>query len=98
MKTYKAISYSFPTSANAETLGFAATGCWHIEQTYVNIEGSGQCRTFLPHDATGYANPTDPDLLALFAEYDGEPDPAFVKYGNADVLRALGLVNEGAAQ
>lgn len=91
MKTYKAISYSFPTSANAETLGFAATGCWHIEQTYVNIEGSGQCRTFLPHDATGYASPTDPDLLALFTEYDGEPDPSFVKYGNADALRGLSL-------
>lgn len=98
MKTYKAIAYSFPTSANAETLGFAATGCWHIEQTYVDIEGSGQCRTFLPHDATGYASPTDPDLLALFAEYDGEPDPSFVKYGNADALRALSLTNEGAAQ
>ena len=98
MKTYKAISYSFPTSANAETLGFAATGCWHIEQTYVDIEGSGQCRTFMPHDATGYASPTDPDLLALFTEYDGEPDPSFVKYGNADALRTLGLTNEGAAQ
>lgn len=91
MKTYKDISYSYPGSPNAEQLGFGKTGCWHISQTYVDIEGSGQCRTFLPHDAEGFAEPTDPDLISLFGEYEGEPDPSFLKYGNEAALRAIGL-------
>ncbi len=91
MNTLKAISYAYPGSTNAETLGFSENGCWHIELTYTNIEGSGQCRTFLPHDATGYASPDDPYLLALFGEYDAVPDPAFLQYGNTDALRALNL-------
>ena len=91
MNTLKAISYAYPGSPNAETLGFSETGCWHIELTYTNIEGSGQCRAVLPHDATGYATPTAPDLLALFGEYDAVPDPSFLQYGNSDALRALNL-------
>lgn len=91
MNTLKAISYAYPGSPNAETLGFSENGCWHIELTYTNIEGSGQCRTFLPHDATGYASPINPDLLELFGEYDAVPDPSFLRYGNADALRALNL-------
>jgi hypothetical protein len=75
MNVYKEIAYSFPTSTNAEILGFRDSGCWHVSITYANIEGSGQCKTFLPHDAEGFAEKDDPDLLAVFAEYEGgQPD------------------------
>lgn len=91
MNTFKAISYAYPGSPNAETLGFSENGCWHIELTCTNVEGSGQCRTFLPHDATGYASPTDPDMLELFGIIDHRIDPSFLRYGNAAALRALNL-------
>jgi len=71
MRITKEISYAFPTSINAGLLGFETEGCYHVAQTYIDIEGSGQCKTFLPHDATGFAKIDDPDLLALFAETDG---------------------------
>lgn len=73
MKTYKSIGFAYPSSLNAEKLGFAETGCWHISQTYVNIEGSGQCRTFTPHNAEGYPDKDDPDLIAQFKETEGTP-------------------------
>ncbi len=85
----KAIAYSFPTSPNAETLGFAETGCWHIELTISNIEGSDQCRTYMPHNAEGFDAPNDPVLVAMFNETDGEIDWSFKTYGNADALAAI---------
>ena len=68
-KITKEIAYSYPTSINAENLGFGDTGCWHLSITYIDIEGSGQCRTFMPHDAEGFASKDDPDLLAMLDEY-----------------------------
>ena len=70
MKITKEIAYAFPTSINAENLGFAKDGCWHLSITHINIEGSGQCRTFVPHNAEGFASKDDPDLLAMLAEYE----------------------------
>jgi hypothetical protein len=91
MKTTKAIQWAFPASPNAVLLGFPNTGCWHVIQTHTNIEGSGQCRTFTPHDAEGFAAADDPDLIAVFREYNGAVDQAFLNYGNKDALAALGL-------
>jgi len=91
MTLTKSISFSFPTSPNAKTLGFYDTGCWHVEQTALNIEDSGQCKTYLPHDAEGFTSPNDPDLIALFHEYEGEPSRSFLDYGNKQALAALGL-------
>jgi hypothetical protein len=78
-KIYKEISYSYPTSPNAEALGFKKTGCWHVSQTLVDIEGSGQCKTILPHDAEGFDTRNDPDLLAVFKEYDGSENIEWIK-------------------
>lgn len=71
-KTLKEISFAFPTSTNAETLGFAETGCYHISVTYIGVEGSNQCVTFMPHNAEGFTDKNNPDLLALYNETDGE--------------------------
>ena len=73
MKIRKEITYSYPTSPNAKELGFYKTGCFNISVTYLDIEGSGQCRTFVPHNAEGFTQKDDPALLALFAETEGEP-------------------------
>jgi hypothetical protein len=71
-KILKDIAFAFPTSENAETLGFADTGCYHIEITYIGVEGSDQCVTFMPHDAEGFSDRDDPDLLALYNETEGD--------------------------
>lgn len=89
MKIRKSIAYSFPTSKNASELGFEKEGCFHVSIQYIDIEGSGQCRTFLPHDAEGFARADDPDLIALFNEYEGDICPHFLRYGNADALKAI---------
>jgi len=89
MKTLKAISYAYPTSDYAKQLGFYDIGCWHICLEYYDIEGSGQCGSFLPHDAIGFLAPDDPDLIALFHEYDAVIDPIFLKYGNPKALKAI---------
>lgn len=90
-KTYKSIAFSYPGSHNAEKLGFGKTGCWHIEITKLDIEGSGQCATYMPHDAEGFSAPDDPDLIALYRETQGEHSLSFVRYGNKRALKALGL-------
>jgi hypothetical protein len=71
-KILKEIAFAFPTSTNAETLGFADTGCYHISMTYIGVEGSDQCVTFMPHDAEGFTDKNDPDLLALYNETEGD--------------------------
>lgn len=72
MKIIKSITFAFPSSTNAGILGFSKTGCFHIEVTYINIENSGQCKTFMPHNAEGFESKSDVDLLTQFAETEGE--------------------------
>lgn len=88
-KTYKAISYAFPTSTNAELLGFGETGCWHLEQCLIDIEGSGQCATRVPHNAEGFVDRLDKDLIAMFHELDGVIDPSFERNGDESILEAI---------
>lgn len=85
----KAIAYAFPTSQHAEDLGFAKTGCYFVQQTAEREDGS--LVTFMPHDAEGFENGTDADLVALFHEYEGEPDWSFRAYGKPEILAAVGL-------
>lgn len=85
----KSIVYGFPASPNAAILGFAGTGCWHIELTIWHIERSDQCRTYLPHNAEGFESPDHPDLIAMYHETEGEMDWSFKTYGNADALAAI---------
>ena len=94
--TFKAIAYAYPTSDNAKALGFYKDGCWHVEVRYEDIEGSGQSKTFLPHDAEGFATPDHPDLIALYREEQGTMCPMFARYGNPLALAAIAQENESA--
>lgn len=88
MTLYKAIAYAYPLSINAERLGCGETGAWYVAQT---IDGRSLLVTKIAHNCEGFATPDDPDLIALFNEYEGEPCPYFRKFGNPKALSALGL-------
>lgn len=72
MKIRKAIAYAYPTSARASELGSAG---YYVEQYRLREDGSWSA----PYIAQGchdvFPDRQDPDLLALFAEADGEPCP-----------------------
>ena len=89
MKITKSIGFSYPTSSNAIALGFEGFGCWHISVTCHDIEGSGQSRTFTPHNAEGFDRPDNLDLIAMFLETDGKTCEAFKTYGNPKALEAI---------
>lgn len=87
----KSIAYAFPTSTMAKELGFDKTGCFYVQQTAHNIEGSGQAKTFAAHNAEGFAKPNDPDLVAFYHETEGKICPHFLRHGNTEALRAIGI-------
>ena len=72
MKIRKEIAWAYPTSTNARRLGWGKTGCYHISITHLNIDGAGQCETFIPSPARGYLRKDDPELLAAFEAEEGE--------------------------
>jgi hypothetical protein len=88
-KVYKAIAYAYPTSPRAYKLSEDGNGVYYVEKRLTNIEGSGQEHVFIDDNCEGFASPTDPDLIAIFMETDGDICPRFKKYGNAQVLEAL---------
>jgi len=75
MKIYKEIAFAFPTSDNAKELDFYDEGCFYVQQTYHNIENSGQYRSFIAHNCEGFTDRDDPDLIALLHEYEGSINP-----------------------
>jgi len=75
MKIYKEIAYAYPTSYNAKELGFYKDGCFYIQHTYHNIEGSGQSKNFIAHNCEGFSDKNDPNLIALLYEYEGIINP-----------------------
>jgi hypothetical protein len=87
MRTFKSIAYAFPTSTIAEYLGMAGTGCWYVSQCNINTDGSAV--TCIAHNCEGFETPNDPDLIALYREYEGSIDPSFARYGNPDALAAI---------
>lgn len=89
MKTQKRIAYAFPTSQSAKELGFGEVGCWFVQQTILDIEGSGQCSTFTAHNTEGFKDPDDPDLISLFGEFGGDVCPSFMAHGNKRALAAI---------
>lgn len=86
MTTCKSIAYAYPTSINAEALGRGKIGAW-----YVSLTDRERGLTNVAHNCEGFATPNDPDLIALFNEYEGKPCPYFLKFGNPKALAALGL-------
>ena len=71
-KLTKAIQYAPGGSKIAETLGFS-NGCYFIEYTLHNIEGSSQFTKYPDIQAGGFDdNPRDMlDLYSTFKEADG---------------------------
>lgn len=88
-KIYKAIEFAYPTSTTAKRLDKAETGCWFVNQCFIGIEGSDQCKTAMAHNCEGYDAPDDPDLISFFFECEGELDPSFMRRGNQDALLAI---------
>lgn len=88
MNIRKSISYAYPSSPHAVSLGMGATGC-HYVAVSVFREGVSWSPNSPVHNAGGFVNPTDPDLLALYAETEGQPCPYFLRHGNTATLRAL---------
>lgn len=72
MKIRKEIAFAYPSSINAKRLGFNKTGCYHISVTHLNIDGNGQCETFVPLPAQGFLKKDDQELLAAFELEEGE--------------------------
>tara|TARA_Y100000114_G_scaffold155937_1_gene181440 strand:+ start:2072 stop:2377 length:306 start_codon:yes stop_codon:yes gene_type:complete len=95
-KILKDIAYAYPTSEAAESLGFAETGCYYVEITYVGIEGSDQCKTFVPHNAEGFANMDHPDLIALYSETKGEPLREFLGLAELAIAHTGGLESQAS--
>ena len=88
MKHYKQISYAFATSKQAEELGQGKTGCFFIEETYFNIEGSGQNNRFVSNNSEGFTDKNDPDLIQLLHETGGDLHPEALKWANQDIDQA----------
>ena len=75
----KAIAFAYPTSPLATAEGFEDTGCYYIQYTLCNIEGSGQCNSSPDHQV-GFFESVDKDLLESFWEAEGEPCTQSLKY------------------
>lgn len=85
----KSISYAYPTSQNALELGMGDEGCFYVEQAFWNIDGSGQCSIEIAHNCEGFSDKFDPDLIALYREYEGDICPDFKLYGDPRLLELI---------
>ncbi len=72
MKTRKEIAYAYPTSPSAEKLGCGRRGCFYVALSRLGKDGAWLPSKPAP-DARGYDSATHPDLLAIYAETEGEP-------------------------
>ena len=77
----KEIAYAFPTSKVATDQGFKNSGCYYIQYTLHNIEGSGHCQSF-EDEQVGFFKSIDKDLINSFYEADGEICSSFLKYNS----------------
>lgn len=73
IKVVKRIAYCYPTSPRAGELGCYKTGGYFVEQQML-CEDNSWSRPYAAHGCgdEAFASATDPDLLALFNEADGE--------------------------
>ena len=72
MKTRKEIAYAYPTSPSAEKLGCGRKGCFYVAQSVLREDGTWS-PSVAAHNAEGFDSATHPDLLAIYAETEGEP-------------------------
>lgn len=85
MKKRKSIAYAYPTSIAATRLGFKDTGCYYVQEE-IQDDDNGW-KSYIPHNAEGFAEPDARDLISLFAETDGEPLSAFPQIRKYQVPR-----------
>ena len=78
-KLTKRIAYAFPTSTASKKFGFEEEGCYFIEYTLQNIEGSDQSKTFADEQVGGFEK-RDQDLLDSFEEANGKICKQSLKY------------------
>jgi hypothetical protein len=79
MKFRKHIGFAYPGSNNAVALGFGRTGCYYIGLSIKREDGTWS-PSYLPHNAEGFLDRNDPDLLALFEETEGTIDRAAMAF------------------
>ena len=80
-KLRKSIAYAFPTSSFADSLGVSDTGGYYVQQ-YRRLEDGSWSTPFIAQGHDVFQDPKDEDLLALFAESDGEICPHFLRLGD----------------
>ncbi len=68
----KAIAYAYPSSVRAGELGSAG---WYVEQYRMREDGTWSAPFIAQGCHDVFPASSDPDLLALFGEADGEPCP-----------------------
>jgi hypothetical protein len=74
MKIRKSIDYAYPTSTYATLLDCEKTGCYFVAVSVLREDGTWS-PTEPAHNAEGFIDPKDSDLLAMYIECDGEPAP-----------------------
>lgn len=84
----KSIAYCYPTSPFAKVLGVHKTGGWYVQQYSWREDGTWS-RPYVAQGNDVFTSSTDPDLIALYLESDGEPCPSFLTHGDADALAAI---------
>ena len=67
MKRKYEIAFAYPTSPNAERLGFGKTGCYYVMETVMREDRS--IGVGIAPGCEGFADRDDPDLLGLLKEY-----------------------------
>lgn len=90
MKFRKAIAYAYPTSETAIRLGVRAQGGFYVQQ-FLRLENGEWSPAYIAPGTGGEAfdRADDPDLIALYKETDGEPDPYFLQHGPEAALFAI---------
>ncbi len=82
MKIRKSISYAYATSPTARELGHGKTGCYYVATSILREDGNWSPASPV-HNAEGFQNAGDADLIALYRETEGEPCPYFWNRTNA---------------
>jgi hypothetical protein len=88
---YKSIAFAYPTSPIATRLDCYSDGGWYVENRGTREDGSIWTDVAQGTGEEAFATCDDADLLALYRETEGAPDPMFLRYGPEKALAALGL-------
>lgn len=77
---HKRISFAPP---NNEKTG------WHVEVTNMNVDGTGERRTYIPDGAKTYKEMLDPKLIKAFQDAEGTICPRFARHSPGVLIDAI---------